>query len=120
IAGVVAAVVAVAWYVTWASSDLTMMLMAPSTIGATNIALFFALIVVMMVAMMLPSALPMALAYHGISRLENGRPAKPADVVGTVAFVVPYFVVWGPSGFVALLGLLGLCLVGPLRVGPGL
>src|SRR5437016_12969246 len=43
IAGVVVAVVAVAWYVTWASSDLTMMLAAPSTIGSTNVALFFSL-----------------------------------------------------------------------------
>src|SRR5256714_156372 len=120
IAGVVAGVVAVAWYVTWASSDLTMMLMAPSTIGATNIALFFALIVVMMVAMMLPSALPMALAYPGISRLENGRPAKPADVVGTVAFLIPYFVVWGLFGVAALLGLMAFGLIGSMLMGPTL
>src|SRR2546430_17417935 len=62
IAGVVVAVVAVAWYITWGSSDLTMLLMAPSTIRSTNIALFCALVVVMMVAMVLSSAVPMALA----------------------------------------------------------
>jgi len=120
IAAVVVAVVAVAWYVTWASSDLTMMLMAPSTIGSTNIALFFALIVVMMVAMMLPSALPMALAYHGISRLENGRPTKPPDIVGTIAFLIPYFGVWGFFGVAALWGLMALGLIGPMLMGPAL
>src|SRR2546423_4517050 len=120
IAAVVVAVVAVAWYVTWASSDLTMMLAAPSTIGSTNIALFFSLIVVMMVAMMLPSALPMALAYHGISRLENGRPTKPADVVGTVAFLLPYFGLWGFFGVAALWALMALGLIGPLLTGPAL
>src|SRR5438309_5597034 len=89
----VAALVAVAWYVTWTSSDRAMALMAPAMFGSTDSALFFALIVAMMVAMMLPSALPMALAYHGLTRLENGQPSKPADVLGTVAFVVPYFLV---------------------------
>src|SRR5467141_1936622 len=120
IAAVVVAVVAVAWYVTWASSDLTMMLAAPSTIGSTNIALFFSLIVVMMVAMMLPSALPMALAYHGISRLEDGRPTKPADLVGTVAFLVPYFGAWGFFGVVALWGLMAFGLIGSMLMGPAL
>src|SRR5206468_3048488 len=99
----VAALVVLAWYVTWTSSDFANALMAPAAFGSTDLALFFALIVVMMVAMMLPSALPMAVAYHGLTRLENGQPSKPADVVGTVAFVVPYFVVWGSFGFVALL-----------------
>ena len=116
----VAALVVLAWYVTWTSSDFANALMAPAAFGSTDLALFFALIVVMMVAMMLPSALPMALAYHGLTRLENGQPSKPADVVGTVAFVVPYFVVWGSFGFVALLGLMGLGLVGSMLMGPGL
>ena len=120
IAGLVVAVVAVAWYVTWASSDLTMMVAAPSTIGSTNVALFFSLIVVMMVAMMLPSALPMALAYHGISRLEDGRPTKPADVVGTVAFLIPYFGLWGLFGVAALWALMALGLIGPMLMGPAL
>ncbi len=120
VAAVVVAVVAVAWYVTWASSDRTMMLAAPSTIGSTNVALFVALIVVMMVAMMLPSALPMALAYHGISRLEDGRPTKPADVVGTIAFLIPYFGVWGFFGVGALWGLMALGLIGSMLIGPAL
>src|SRR5438094_680365 len=105
----VAALVALAWYVTWTSSDFATALVAPAAFGSTDLALFFALMVVMMVAMMLPSALPMALAYHGLTRLENGQPSKPADVVGTVAFVVPYFVVWGSFG-----------LVGSMLMGPGL
>ncbi|TLZ94158.1 MAG: DUF2182 domain-containing protein [Methanobacteriota archaeon] len=116
----VAALVAVAWYVTWTSSDRAMAVMAPATFGSTDLALFFALIVVMMVAMMLPSALPMALAYHGLTRLENGQPSKPADVLGTVAFVVPYFLVWGFFGVAALVGLMGLGLVGSMLVGPTL
>src|SRR5437764_15140487 len=93
-----ATLVVLAWYVTWTSSDCANALMAPAAFGSTDLALFFALIVVMMVAMMLPSALPMAVAYHGLTRLENGQPSKPADVLGTVAFVVPYFLVWGLFG----------------------
>jgi predicted metal-binding membrane protein len=109
----VAAVVAIAWYVTLISADATMMLMAPATVGSTGLALFFALLVVMMVAMMLPSALPMMLAFHGFTRLEAGRPTRPADLVGTFAFVVPYFVVWGAFGVAGLLGLMSLGLLGP-------
>ena len=120
VAGAVGLLVSIAWYVTWASSNLTMMLMAPSAVGATALPLFFALIVVMMVAMMLPSALPMALAYYGITRLENGRPTKPADVAGTVAFLVPYFVVWGFFGVGALLGLMAFGLIGSSLMGPAL
>src|SRR5438132_302971 len=76
--------------------------------------------VAMMVAMMLPSALPMALAYHGISRLEDGRPTKPADLVGTVAFLIPYFGVWGFFGVVAIWGLLAFGLIGSMLMGPAL
>jgi predicted metal-binding membrane protein len=120
VAVLVVAVVAVAWYVTWASSGLTMMLMAPSSIGTTDGAVFFSLIVAMMVAMMLPSALPMAVAYYGISRLEQGRPTKPADLLGTIAFLLPYFAVWGFFGVVALWGLMALGLVGSMLMGPAL
>ena len=116
----VVAVVALAWYVTWASSDLMNHLTAPTSVGSTNLALFFALIVVMMVAMMLPSALPMVLAYHGLTRLEGGRPVKPADAVATVAFLIPNFVVWGSFGVAALLGLMALGLMGSMLVGPAL
>src|SRR5207253_2246087 len=92
----------------------------PFAVRATDLALFFALIVVMMVAMMLPSALPMALAYYGMTRLEDGRPTKPADVVGTIAFLFPYFVVWGFFGVAALVGLMAFGLVGSTLMGPAL
>src|SRR5438552_4751859 len=95
-----------------------MMLNAPFAVRATDLALFFALIVVMMVAMMLPSALPMALAYYGITRLEDGRPTKPADVLGTIAFLFPYFVVWGFFGVAGLLGLMALGVIGSTVMGP--
>ena len=117
---IVAITVALAWYVTWATFGTMMMLTAPAVIGSTDLALFFALILVMMVAMMLPSALPMALAYHGMTRLEGGRPTKRADVLGTAAFVVPYFVVWGVFGVAALLALAGLGLMGSMLMGPAL
>ncbi len=120
VAVAVTAIVAVAWYVTWASADLMMQLLAPATTGATDLALFFALMVVMMIAMMLPSALPMVLAYHGLTRLEGGRPTKPADAVATLAFVLPYFLVWGSFGVAALLGLMALGLMGPMLMGPAL
>ena len=120
VAAAVGLIVSIAWYVTWESSNLTMMLNAPFAVRATDLALFFALIVVMMVAMMLPSALPMALAYYGITRLEDGRPTKPADVLGTIAFLFPYFVVWGFFGVAALLGLMALGLIGSTLMGPAL
>jgi len=110
---VVTIVVIAAWYVTWASSDFLMMMTAPMMIGSTNLALFFVLIVVMMVAMMLPSAVPMIVAYHGLTRLEGGRPVKPADGVATAAFILPYFAVWGAFGVAALLGLMALGFLGP-------
>ena len=116
----VAVVVALAWYVTWATFGTMMMLTAPAVIGSTDLAVFFALIVVMMVAMMLPSALPMAVAYQGIPRLEGGRRTKPADVLGTLAFIVPYFVVWGFFGVAALLALAGLGVMGSAMMGPAL
>src|SRR3989454_11256472 len=113
VAAAVAVVVGAAWYATWTSADFLMALMAPSTITSTDLALFFALLLVMMVAMMLPSALPMILAYRGLSRLEGGRPVRPADNAGTILFVAPYFLVWGAFGVLALLGLLAVGLLGP-------
>jgi predicted metal-binding membrane protein len=117
---IVAVTVAVAWYITWATFGTMMMLTAPAIIGSTDLAVFFALILVMMVAMMLPSSLPMALAYRGITRLEGGRPTKPADALGTVAFILPYFVVWGVFGVAALLALAGLGVMGRMLMGPAL
>lgn len=116
VAGAVASVVALAWYVTWSTSDLTTALMAvPAALpGTESLVLFFALLVVMMVAMMLPSALPMVLTYHGLTRLEEGRPTKPADVPATLAFASSYFVVWGAFVLAALWGLMALGLLGPL------
>jgi predicted metal-binding membrane protein len=114
----VAVVVAAAWYVTWATTDLVMMLTQPSMTGSEPLLLatFYALLVVMMVAMMLPSALPMIVAYRGLTRLEGGRPVRPADNVGTALFVLPYFLVWGAFSVVALFGLVAL---GPLGMFEG-
>jgi predicted metal-binding membrane protein len=117
---IVAVTVAVAWYITWATFGTMMMLKAPAIIGSTDLFVFFALILVMMVAMMLPSSLPMALAYRGMTRLEGGRPTKPADALGTVAFILPYFVVWSALGVAALLALAGLGVMGPMLMGPAL
>ena len=112
----VGSVVALAWYVTWSTSDLAMALMAQSVSleGSASLVLFFALLVVMMIAMMLPSALPMIVTYHGITRLEAGRPVKPGDAIATAAFTSAYFVVWGAFAIVALLGLMALGVLGPL------
>lgn len=113
--GVAVAVVVVAsWYVTWASSDLMMAVIDPMGFGATDLALFFAILVVMMVAMMLPSALPMMVAYHGLTRLEAGRPTKPADALGTALFTGPYFLVWGAFSIVALLAAASLGVLAPM------
>ncbi len=116
VALLVAVAVAAAWYVTWATSGLTMSLMMVPTglAGTADVAAFFALMVVMMVAMMLPSALPMIVAYHGMTRLEAGRPTKPADAVGTGLFVLAYWLVWGAFAVLALFGLLAVGLLGPL------
>jgi len=114
IAVAVALVVAAAWYGTWASADFLMALMAPSRIASTDLVLFFALLVVMMVAMMLPSALPMILAFRGMTRLEEGRPTKPADNAATALFVLPYFLTWGAFGVAALLAVIALGLMGSM------
>ncbi|HYV08120.1 MAG TPA: DUF2182 domain-containing protein [Thermoplasmata archaeon] len=111
----VALVVAATWYVTWTSTDFLMALMAPSTIASTDLVLFFALLVVMMIAMMLPSAMPMILAFRGMTRLEGGRPTKPADNAATALFVIPYFLVWGAFGVAALLAVIALGLVGSVK-----
>lgn len=113
----VAGIVALAWIVTWRTADFTMGLLGMGgvvTAGPLALTLFFAIMIVMMVAMMLPSALPMILAYHGMSRLEAGRPTKPADVLGTALFVSAYFLVWGLFGALALSGLAALGLMGPM------
>jgi len=115
----VAVVVAAAWVVTWATSDVMMSLMGVSMFppGPADLVLFFALLVVMMVAMMLPSALPMILAFRGLTRLEAGHPVRPADDVGTALFVAPYFLVWGGFAVAALLGLVALGLADPMAAG---
>lgn len=129
IASAVAIVVAVAWLLTWATSGFAMGLLgmgsmgAAGSIGALELAVFYAIMVVMMVAMMLPAAAPMVLAYHGMTRLEEGRPTKRADLAGTATFVAAYFLVWGTFSAVALLGLMVVGLAGPvmglLALAPG-
>ncbi len=114
VAAAVALAVGAAWYAAWTSADVLMALMAPSLLRSTDLVLFFALLVVMMVAMMLPSALPMILAYRGMTRLEAGRPTKPADDAATALFIAPYFLVWGAFGVAALLALSGLGLIGAM------
>lgn len=112
----VALVVAAAWYVTWATADLAMsLMMVPSgPADLPGVLAFFGILVVMMVAMMLPAAVPMVLTFHGLTRLEAGRPTKPADGAATALFVAPYFLVWGGFSLLALLGVGALGLAGPL------
>ena len=86
----VAGVVGTAWYVTWAASGTMMMLIVPA-IGSSDLVLFSALLVVMMVAM---------------------------DTVGTLLFLIPYVIVWGGFGVVALLALAALGLMGSMLAGP--
>ncbi len=116
IAALVAVLVVAAWYVTWVTSDVMMAFVGvpTSSEGALGLTLAFLLLVVMMVAMMLPSALPMVLTYAGITRLDHGQAVRPADRVGTAFFASAYFVVWGLFAVVALLGLMGLGLLGPV------
>lgn len=115
VAAVVVIVVAASWYVTWASSDLTMgVLMAPGMAASTDLVLVFLLLVVMMVAMMLPSALPMVVTYHELSRLENGEPTKAPDRAGTAVFASAYFVIWGLFSLGAFVALSLLGFLGPL------
>jgi len=114
VAAAVALAVGAAWYATWTSADILTALTAPSLLRSTDLVLFFALLVVMMVAMMLPSALPMIVAFRGMTRLEAGRPTKPADDAATALFIAPYFLVWGAFGVAALLALSALGLMGPM------
>jgi len=114
VAAAVALAVGAAWYATWTSADVLMALTAPSLLRSTDLVFFFALLVVMMVAMMLPSALPMILAFRGMTRLEAGRPTRPADDAATALFITPYFLVWGAFGVGALLALMASGLMGPI------
>jgi len=116
VAAVVAAVVGVAWYVTWQTSDLTMELLPSpmSPASPSSVGLSFLLLVVMMVAMMLPSALPMVVTYRGLTRMAEGRPSRPADTAATVAFAASYFIVWGAFAVAALAGLMAVGLLEPL------
>jgi len=114
VAAAVALAVGAAWYAMWTSADVLMALTEPSLLRSTDLVLFFALLVVMMVAMMLPSALPMIVAYRGMTRLEAGRPTKPADDAATALFIAPYFLVWGAFGVAALLALSALGLMGAM------
>jgi len=115
IAGLVVVLVAAASYVTWSTSDFAMSFLAMGVPTETfGFGVFFGLIVVMMVAMMLPAALPMILAFHAMTRLEAGRPMKPADAIATTLFILPYFLLWGGFGVLALVGLMALGLLSPL------
>jgi predicted metal-binding membrane protein len=115
VAVLVAVLVAVAWYVTFSTSTFAMsFLMTGAPTQPLELALFFGLTTTMMVAMMLPAALPMIVAFHGMTRLEGGRPVKPADTVATAMFVAPYFLVWGAFGVLALVALVALGLMGPM------
>ena len=116
VAGLVVVLVAAAWYVTWSTSEFAMSFLAMGVPTETSgFAVFFGLVIVMMVAMMLPAALPMILAFNGITRLEAGRPTRPADLPATALFVLPYFLVWGVFGVLSLLGLMAVGLLGPLN-----
>lgn len=124
VAAAVALAVGAAWYVTWATADLSMgVLMAPAMAAPADLGLVFLLLTVMMVAMMLPSALPMVITYHQISRLDHGVPTRPADGAGTAVFGSAYFVVWGAFSLAALvaLSLLGMSgpMMGPVLLLPG-
>src|SRR5437870_8318301 len=114
VATAVALAVGAAWYATWTSGDVLMALTAPSLCRSTDLVLFFALLVVMMVAMMWPSALPMIVAYRGMTRLEAGRPTRPADDAATALVIAPYFFVWGGFGVAALLALSAFGLLGSM------
>ena len=115
VAAIVALMVATSWYVTYASMDDAMMGLFDPMMGGydpTGVAAFTGLMVIMMVAMMLPSALPMILAFHGLTKMEAGKPTKPADGTATVLFVIPYFLVWGAAAALAVIGLVALGLTG--------
>ncbi|HTD82082.1 MAG TPA: DUF2182 domain-containing protein [Thermoplasmata archaeon] len=114
VACLVAIFVSIAWYVTFSTSTFTMsFLMVGAPTQPLELALFFGLTTTMMVAMMLPAALPMIVAFHGMTRLEGGRPVKPADTVATAMFVAPYFLVWGAFGVLALVALVAVGVLGP-------
>ncbi len=111
----VVGVTALAWYVTFLTTDSFASLMMPAPfLGASELALFFTLMTTMMVAMMLPATLPMILGYRGMLRSSAGVSAGVSANVGTWAFMSSYFLVWGGFGVLALLGLTVLGLMGPM------
>src|SRR6266852_5002566 len=111
----VVGVTALAWYVTFLTTDSFNSLMMPAPfLGPSGLALFFTLMTTMMVAMMLPATLPMILGYRGMLKSNAAVSADVSANVGTSAFISAYFLVWGGFGVLALLGLTVLGLMGPM------
>ncbi len=111
----VVGVTALAWYVTFLTTDSFTSLMMPAPLlGPSQLALFFALMTTMMVAMMLPATLPMILGYRGMLKSKAAVSVGISANVGTSVFMSAYFLVWAGFGVLALLGLTVLGLMGPM------
>ncbi len=108
-------VTALAWYVTFLTTDSFTSLMMPAPfLGPSQLALFFALMTTMRVAMMLPATLPMILGYRGMLKSNAAVSVGVSANVGTSVFMSAYFLVWAGFGVLALLGLTILGLMGPM------
>ena len=114
-AGIIIVIASLAWYETWANSDLLMTFAAtpPVAMSLIDLLLFTSLFVVMMIAMMLPSALPMFITFRGLNRLQAGQRSNGEDVIATVSFASSYFLAWGTFGIVASLGFVVLSMFSP-------
>ena len=118
----IAAVLAVAWLITWlTASDYSALLMMQLRGAAPTETLWFlGLSGITMVAMMLPSALPMVATYRGLAATEAGTTEAG---VRTALFSAGYFAVWTAFTALSLLALATLgfmgSMEGPLMYMPG-
>src|SRR5438477_426114 len=95
ITGVLLALAALAWYLTWRQTDAATM-GGMSGMGPPSAALFLPMWVTMMVAMMFPTILPIVLTHRAVVA-RRGEGSLP-----TAALVAGYLAVWAVTGLIPL------------------
>lgn len=101
ITGLLLALAAIAWLLTWRQNEAMMMG------GGLSAALFLPMWVSMMVAMMFPTIAPIVLAHRTVVEKRGEGPFP------TVALVGGYLVVWALAGLVPLAAIIAVGMLGP-------
>src|SRR5207302_6640425 len=105
ITGVLLALAALAWYLTWRQTDAATM-GGMSGMGPPSAALFLPMWVTMMVAMMFPTILPIVLTHRAVV-VRRGEGSLP-----TAALVAGYLAIWAVAGLLPLTAIIVLDALG--------